>query len=114
MAAYSGLVLAANKGIHGVSETAIWSVLNHVGIVNPERSDVAFGNLTNDIIDHFSDQAALRENSHFFCPDSVSVRESIEVHAPDVEEFAGMGWSVNIHGNGYLFPWDISTLRNRL
>jgi len=113
MSFYSALVLAANDGVRPPSPAAASCLLDELGLLDRANADAELGNLASDITDLFADEAAKAENDRFFCPDSIEFAASVEIDAPD-GAFEGSGCCVRIHGNGYLFPWDATTLRDRV
>ena len=116
MSFYSALILAANEGIQVPSPEAVRLILTEVGMVEPsDGEDDEFGNLTAHVKDLFRDPAAQAENDRFFRPDSIGLSEGVEVSSPEGDElYDGPGWSIHLHGQGYLWPWDLATLRDRV
>jgi hypothetical protein len=113
MSFYSALVLAANDGIRKPSREAIQSLLGELGLFEPGRFDDEFGNLAHEVIGLFADEEARAANDDFFRPDSISYSNEIEIQAPD-GDFTAQGCSLQIHGYGYFWPWDMGTLRARV
>ena len=113
MSFYSALVLAANDGVRPPSPAVARSLLDELGLLDPANADAEFGNLAGDITGLFADEVARAGNDRFFCPDSIGFAPEIEINAPD-GDFEGPGWCVQIHGNGYFFPWDAPVLRERV
>ncbi len=113
MSFYSSLVLAANTGVRNISPASERSLCRKVELLRSDGNDLEIGNLAEDEVILFNDAHALHENSHFFCPDTISFHESVEIDAYD-GEYSGFGWSITIHGNGYFFPWDAATIRERV
>lgn len=113
MSAYSALILAANEGLRKPSPGQAISLFDELGLLRPDGREDPFGNLADDITALFHDPAAQAENRRFFAPDSIGIADGVEVGGPDCE-YRGRGWSVRIHGNGYLFPWDLNTVRTRV
>ncbi len=111
MSFYSSLVLAANDGVPP-TPAAVRSLLDELGLLDPCRDGDEFGNLAGHVTALFADPAALAENPRFFCPDSVGVRQEVQVLSDD-GGYTGPGWCVNIHGNGLFFPWEPADLRDR-
>lgn len=114
MSAYSSLVLAANEGIRTPAPEIVRGILTEVGIadIRPGRDD-RFNNLSDHIKALFRDPTAYAENDRFFRPDSVGFSEGVRILSVD-GCFEGTGWSLKIHGHGYLWPWDRTDLRERV
>jgi hypothetical protein len=113
MSFYSTLVLAANHGVGQPSPDVVCSVFRELGLLVPVPAEHGFGNLADDIIALFEDRQAQAENRRFFCPDTIDFGPGVQVEGPD-GDYAGPGWSVRLHGQGYLFPWEISIVRERV
>jgi hypothetical protein len=113
MSFYSALVLAANAGLRDPSRHEILELFEELALFDSKKTKDEFGNLANDISELFLDEEAKRQNIHFFCPDSICFATKIEIHGPD-GDFIGDGGSIRIHGNGYLFPWNLQALRDRV
>ena len=113
MSFYSELVLAANDGIAEISEEAVRAVFGEVGLLQAGREREKFCNLSDDITNLFCDEDARRQNTQFFCPDSIGFHRSIEIMGNDMY-FKGSGYAISIHGNGYFFPWNADALRRRV
>ncbi|MBX9623111.1 MAG: hypothetical protein K2X82_04785 [Gemmataceae bacterium] len=127
MSFYSSLVLAANDGVRRPSGEEVTAVLAECGLHGPQYgqwgfedppnpgTEMAWGGLADHISDLFSDPAAAAENDRFFTPDTVGYyagAEGVQVHSPD-GDYIGPGWSINISGYGYFFPWEFADLRDR-
>src|SRR5687767_7319779 len=112
MSFYSALVLAANEGVRVPSVKEIDGLFRKLGLVKHHATDT-IGNLADDIRGLFNDPAAMAENDRFFQPDSISFDAGIHIEGPD-GDYQGPGWCISIHGNGYLFPWEIETLGERV
>ena len=113
MSFYSALVLAANDGVREASPDALRLLFRELGLLVPAPPEHGFGNLADDITALFEDPQAKAENRYFFCPDTIDFFAGVEVEGPD-EYYAGPGWSIRVHGNGFLFPWDLNVVRERV
>ena len=113
MSFYSSLTLAANSGVKNFAADKVRVIFDKCELLNQTRGELEIGNLAVDITGLFDDPDAIRENPHFFCPDTISIGESVEISAID-GEYACVGWCVTIHGNGYFFPWNVATIRERV
>ena len=113
MSFYSALVLAANHEVTPPTPGQVAAVLAELRLIKPNPYGFDHDNLADDVSDLFNDPEACAENRRFFAPDSISFDDHIEVEGPDCA-YAGAGWAVRIHGNGYLFPWEISDVRSRV
>jgi hypothetical protein len=112
MSFYSALVLAANDG--APLETAdVLALCAELGLLERERADQEFGNLADDITALFDDAMAKAQNPQFFCPDSISFAAQLQVLAFE-DDYAGIGWCIRIHGNGYFYPWERDVLCERV
>ena len=117
MSFYSALVLAANTELRDPTPEKARALFGQLGLLRPDAPDYGLehglDNLAADITALFDDRAAQDQNKHFFTPDSIGLFEAVEVTGPDCD-YTGKGWSVRIHGNGYLFPWDLDAVRARV
>ena len=113
MSIYSALVLAANEGVEPISPHDFRNLLNGLSLIHPEATDDDWGNLADNVVDLFRDAEAQTANDRFFRPQSISLMEPVEIHAPD-GDYSGPGWCVQIHGYGYFFPWELSDLQKRV
>lgn len=117
MSFYSAIVLAANTELRDPTPENARDLFNQLGLVRSDAPEYGLehglDNLAVDITALFDDRDALDQNRHFFAPDSISFREGVEVEGPDCA-YTGKGWQVRIHGNGYLFPWDLDAVRSRV
>jgi hypothetical protein len=111
--AYSALVLAANSGLRSINPEKVRSLCEDLELIAPARRSVEYGNLAADISGLFDDSAAREENEWFFCPDSICCRDEIQILSYD-GHYAGVGYCIRIHGNGYFFPWTADQLRARV
>lgn len=114
---YSALVLAANTELRNPTPERARVLFDQLGLIRPDAPDYGvehgLDNLAADITALLEDHAAQNENKNFFAPDSIGLYEKVEVQGQDCG-YTGKRWSVRIHGNGYLFPWDLGTVRARI
>jgi len=113
MGFYSSLILAANEGVRVPSAEEVQVLFAELGLIEPERASLQFGNLADEIIALFKDEEARKVNESFFCPDTISFHDKIEISDPD-DDYDGKGWCFSIHGQGYFFPWDRDAIRSRV
>jgi hypothetical protein len=90
----------------------VYTLLEDLGLCEPDYSLTDGGNPTKLLADLFADPAARQENDRFFRPSSISFDQTIQLALPD-DEFECDGWSISVFGYGYFFPWEQADLRRR-
>jgi hypothetical protein len=103
------LVLAANEGAGGANLAVVERLLNEAGLLKRMNAPKGLFNLSDDVVNLFSDADAQRQNSDFFHPDSICFCDEIHISTCRL-----VGCCVRIHGDGYLWPWDVNEVRERV
>jgi hypothetical protein len=111
MGAYSALCLVANQGFRVPTDQELHEFFGECGLLNPERSDHRFGNLTSEFWDYFSKLPQRAENESLFRPDTISGRAGVTIHDYD-GDYAGPGYTISISGAGYFWPLSVQDLQS--
>lgn len=113
MSFYSSLVLAANDGVRPPRQGEVRDLLAGLGLIDPADPGPDDFAVSDAVAALFRDSAARAENDRFFRPSGIAMSQGVEVMYPD-GTYTGSGWSLQIHGWGYFFPWGLADLRNRV
>ncbi|HEY1121176.1 MAG TPA: hypothetical protein VGE67_06230 [Haloferula sp.] len=103
MSSYSSICLVANKGFSRPSAEELRKLFTETCMLDPERADRRFGNLTPEFRQHFGHRPERSQNDAFFRPETISGRDRIEIHDID-GDYSGAGYTISISGPGYFWP----------